>query len=319
MPTYLNHPLHGRVRVLHRHSPTHLMVADHKDVRRLVSDKSFKKPKPDNGQMALFDKALKITGGMRTPRHDWVPMAGGKHGGTRAIPQLHPDDLAEAKRQAAALRNSAGQPRWMVQNEVEDAGRLNAKARGGKEMRFSDKPEKPRKGRLAPSYGLAGMAGAGGMYRAGSRNILKSEPLKTSVSEDDARKLVARHGLKGPLPKTLDRNQRMAAYEARYVSAGGRKAEKWQHRAQTADKVKTAGLGVATVGGAGWLATRGKLKSKLSPAFAHHAETVAGAGAVAGGAGELYAGHARRKRSSYASAPAGVAASALRRMQGYTP
>lgn len=152
--------------------------------------------------------------------------------------------------------------------------------------------------------------------------ISKREPLKTSVSEDDARKLVDRHGLKGALPKELNREQRMAAYEARYVSAGGKKAEKWQNRAEDADKVKTIGLGVATVGGAGWLAGRTKGASKLvakKPRLVHHAETLAGAGAVAGGAGELYAGHARRKRSSYASAPAGVAASALRRMQDYTP
>lgn len=155
----------------------------------------------------------------------------------------------------------------------------------------------------------------------------KREPLKTSIGEDDARKLIDRHGLKGPLPKNLTREQKMAAYEARYVSAGGKKAEKWQRRAETAEKVRVGGLGVATVGGAGWLATRGKgPKPKVvSPGpptrkqkLRYHADTVAVGGAVAGGAAELYAGHARRKRSSYASAPAGVAASALRRMQDYT-
>ncbi len=158
----------------------------------------------------------------------------------------------------------------------------------------------------------------GKFQRMAPSMVAKREPLKTSVSEDDARKLVDRHGLKGPLPKNLDREQKMAAYEARYVSAGGRKAEKWDRRARTADKIKTGGLAVATAGGAGWLATRGRLKAKLPSRAAHHAETIAGAGAVAGGAGELYAGHARRKRSSYASAPAGVAASALRRMRDYT-
>lgn len=154
------------------------------------------------------------------------------------------------------------------------------------------------------------------------------EPLKTSVSEKDAKRLVRQHGLVGPLPKHLDRNQRMAAYEARYVSAGGKKAEKWQHRANVADKVRTAGLAGATAGSALWTASRVKgLKTAAKPALkllahprvAHHAETAIGASATIGGAAELYAGHARRKRSSYASAPAGVAASALRRMQGYTP
>lgn len=163
-----------------------------------------------------------------------------------------------------------------------------------------------------------GLGSYGTLLRGRPYRLQKREPLKTSISEDDARKVIGRYGLKGPLPKELDREQKMAAYEARYVSAGGRKAEKWDRRARTADKVKTGGLAVATAGGAGWLATRGKLKSKINPKFTHHAETVAGAGAVAGGAGELYASHARRKRSSYASAPAGVAASALRRMRDYT-
>ena len=147
-----------------------------------------------------------------------------------------------------------------------------------------------------------------------------AKDFKTSISDDDAKHLVERHGLKGPLPKTLNREQKMAAYEARYVSAGGHKAEKWNHRASVGDRVKNTGLAVATAGGAGWLATRGKLKGKaLSPKIRHHAETIAGAGATAGGAGELYAAHARHKRSSYASAPAGVARSALTRMRDYTP
>lgn len=162
----------------------------------------------------------------------------------------------------------------------------------------------------------------GKFQRTSASTVAKREPLKTSINEDDARKVIDRYGLKGPLPKGLDREQKMAAYEARYVSAGGKKAAKWQRRTEVADKVKTGGLGIATAGGAVWLGSRGKhyksLKAIKATPKKEHAETIAGAGAVAGGAGELYAGHARRKRSSYASAPAGVAASALRRMRDYT-
>lgn len=166
------------------------------------------------------------------------------------------------------------------------------------------------------------------------RRVVKADskytPLKTSINDDDAKRLVERHGLKGPLPKELTREQKMAAYEARYVSSGGRKAEKWQHRAVRADKAKNAGLAGATIGSALWTAGRvargGKTPAARAvvrhlshPRLNRAAETAIGASATIGGAGELYASHARRKRSSYASAPGGVAASALRRMQGYTP
>jgi hypothetical protein len=155
----------------------------------------------------------------------------------------------------------------------------------------------------------------------------KSEPLRTSVSDTDAKRLVREHGLKGPLPKSLNRNQRISAYEARYVTAGGHKAQKWQHRAENADRVKTAGLvGVTAATGAALTARthlgRGLKASKVGakfPHFGHHIETAALASGAAGGAGELYAARARRKRSGYASAPAGVASSALRRLHAYTP
>lgn len=179
---------------------------------------------------------------------------------------------------------------------------------------------------IGTSLGLAWATDAALSHRrTKKKGIQKSDkpPLKTSVSEDDARKLVDRHGLKGPLPKGLTREQKMAAYEARYVSAGGRKSEKWDRKARGADKVKNVGLGVATAGGATWLATRGRSYRSLSAIKEtprrEHAENLAAAGAVVGGGAELYAGHARRKRSSYASAPGGVAASALRRMQDNTP
>lgn len=189
------------------------------------------------------------------------------------------------------------------------------------------------RGKLGTALGAtATAAGAVGALRASRSSVKKSlvlkayEPLKTSVSDKDAKRLVGRHGLTGPLPKTLDRNQRMAAYEARYVTAGGKKAEKYSRRARVGDRMKNVGLAGATVGSALWTAGRvpglrtaakPALKLLSHPKVSHHAETAVGASAALGGAGELYAGHARKKRSSYASAPAGVAASALRRMQAY--
>jgi len=181
----------------------------------------------------------------------------------------------------------------------------------------------------APAVAVAAMGAAG---LAGHREIKKPDvtkrdtpaPLKTTVSEDDARRLVERHGLKGPLPKTLNREQKMAAYEARYVSAGGHQANKWQHRSNQAEKARVASVGAASLAGGAWLASRGKNKVSLKlsskfPRLQHHAENAAVGAATAGGGAELYGAHARRKRSSYASSPSGVAASALRRMQGYTP
>lgn len=154
------------------------------------------------------------------------------------------------------------------------------------------------------------------------------EPLKTTINDADTKRLVSRHGATGTLPKGLGREERMAAYEARYVHSGGKKGEKWQGRANAGDKTKNVGLGAATAAGAGYLAAKtrpGMAAAKkvkqvvpaLRPARMGHLETAGVASATVGGAGELYASHARHKRASYASAPGGVAASALRRMRGY--
>jgi hypothetical protein len=145
------------------------------------------------------------------------------------------------------------------------------------------------------------------------------QPLRTSINEHDAARLVAEHGLTGSLPKHLNREQRMAAYEARYVSAGGHKAHKWQHRANEAEKTRVAGVAVGTAGLGGILASKHRKIGGRLPRLGHRSDVVAVGGGVAAGVGELYGAHARKKRSSYASAPAGVASSALRRMQGYTP
>ena len=137
-------------------------------------------------------------------------------------------------------------------------------------------------------------------------------------------KLLKTYGDKGPLPKGLDRDTRMKAYEARYVAHGGDKADKYGRRAEAAEAVRNVGLAGATVGGAAWLAARGKklgpkIATRVSPRAKHHADTAAVASATVGGAAELYGEYARGRRSSYTNSPAGVAGSSLRRMRDYTP
>lgn len=143
-----------------------------------------------------------------------------------------------------------------------------------------------------------------------------------TMSDDEAKRIADRYDTRGPLPKTLSRNQRMKAYEGRYIAAGGRKAEKWKRRANAAEVTRNAGLVGATGATALLLAARGK---RVGPRLArrgltpHRAETGALGSAVLGGTAELYGETARRRRASYANSPAGVAGSALARMQAYTP
>lgn len=163
--------------------------------------------------------------------------------------------------------------------------------------------------------------------------IAKREPLTTTMSQSQARKIVAQHGSVGPLPKTLGRPERMAAYEARYVANGGPAGEKWSRRASHSDKIKTAALGGATGAAAGLLASRTKpggralaalrrntpMRNVSDQMFNRRVENTALGAAAVGGGAELYGDVARHKQSSYHSAPAGVAASSLRRMRDYTP
>lgn len=193
------------------------------------------------------------------------------------------------------------------------------------------RPEAPKqigsgaKGVRLGTRGKLGLAGAavaapviGGSLMS-RRRIEKSEPLKTHMKESDAKRVVGRYGLAGELPKHLTREQRMGAYEARYISAGGRKGERWQRRAERSDKIKTVGLAGATVGGAAVLASRAKpIAARLgnrAGKVQHRSDSVAIGAATVGGAAELDAARARRKRASYSSAPGGAAASALRRMR----
>lgn len=290
-PKHVYHQTLGRLRIIAAHPEGRFTVDSKSGTRLMHRDQIWPKKPKDNGQMDLF-KGMPTFAGVGARYTTAVARAGEKAGPKVAL--LKPTEQSRT---------------YKAKRVVRRFGASTATRLSGDATPF-----------VSPLSAYA---------KRDDRT-----PLKTSVSETDAKHLVERHGLKGPLPKELDRNQRMAAYEARYVTAGGKKAEHWQRRAQRADKVKTAGLAGATAGGAAWFASRGRLGRHLGQAvhakapglrrldakkIAHHAETVVGASAVAGGAGELYAGHARRKRSSYASAPAGVAASALRRMQAYTP
>ena len=148
----------------------------------------------------------------------------------------------------------------------------------------------------------------------------------TTMSEREARQLARRYDTRGPLPAGLSREAKMKAYEARYIAAGGKKGEKWHRRAQTAEIGRNIGLVGATTAAAGLLASRGR---RTGPIMArtkglrhlppHRLETAALGSALGGGWSELYGEHARSRRASYANSPAGVAGSALTRMQAYTP
>lgn len=135
--------------------------------------------------------------------------------------------------------------------------------------------------------------------------------------------LLSRYGDKGPLPKGLDRETKMKAYEARYVHHGGDKADKYGRRAEAAEGARNVGLATATAGGAAYLAARTRrgasAMGRVSPRVRRAADTTAVAGGVGAGAAELYGEYARGRRASYTNSPAGVAGSALRRMRDYTP
>lgn len=148
----------------------------------------------------------------------------------------------------------------------------------------------------------------------------------TTMSDAEAKRIAARYDTRGPLPKTLNRSQRMKAYEGRYIASGGRKSAKWARRANAAEVGRNIGLVGATASAAALLASRGR---RTGPAMAsrkvlrhltpHRLETSALGSALGGGWSELYGEHARSRRAHYANSPAGVAGSALSRMQAYTP
>ena len=154
-----------------------------------------------------------------------------------------------------------------------------------------------------------------GRFRAGLSKV------DTTMDEHEAGRLAGKYDTRGPLPKGLDRATKMKAYEARYIASGGKKGEKWKRQADMAERGRNIGLAGATTSAAAILALRGKhtgpalRKIKITP---HRAEAVGLGSAVAGGTSELYGEHARHRRASYQNSPAGVAGSALTRMQNYT-
>jgi hypothetical protein len=170
-------------------------------------------------------------------------------------------------------------------------------------------------------YGRLGMTGAS--VGRGDKDVMKVD---TTMSEEDAALVRRQYGIHGSLPKQLNREGRMRAYEGRYIAAGGKKGEKWKRRSKTARVGATVGLASATGGAIGLLAMRGKHTGKaigsipgVSRIKTRHLETAGLTGAAGGGASELYGQYAQHKRAKYTSAPAGVAASALTRMRNYTP
>lgn len=163
--------------------------------------------------------------------------------------------------------------------------------------------------------GRLGMTGSS--VQRGSVVFGKAAPgPQLTMSDRQAHKLAGQYDTRGPLPKQLDRAKRMQAYEARYIASGGRKAEKWKTRAKHAETGRNIGLAGVTAAGALTLARKMPGVRKLP----HHALEAAAVGAgTFGGASELYGEHARARRASYVNSPAGVAGSALTRMQAYTP
>lgn len=146
--------------------------------------------------------------------------------------------------------------------------------------------------------------------------------LSTTLSSQDAQHQVKQYGLRGPLPKTLDRPSRMRAYEGRYIAAGGPKGERWQHRSDDLDHITGATIGTAAGAIGAKLAVEskpGKRLIKAPPHFAPRAGKVAEVAGAIGASSELLHRHAQHKASSYKSSPGGVAASALTRLRAYSP
>lgn len=231
---------------------------------------------------------------------------------------------AKSERQALAKRVSDRPATAWVNSTQALADRLERGQRGRKLRRPAAGVLRQLSYDATPAAHLARLAG-----------VHKSAPLATSLTPDEAHHLVhgkGGYGLTGTLPHNLGRDERMRAYEARYVASGGHKARHWQNVAQGAEVARNAGLAGATAAGASWLAAGSprlrplgrlavrhapKLARVTTPAIKHRAERAAVAAGTLGGGAELTEEWAKHRRASYASAPGAVAASALRRMQNY--
>lgn len=167
--------------------------------------------------------------------------------------------------------------------------------------------------------------------------VIKAD-LQVSIDHKQAKHLTNKYGSVGPLPRTLSRDERKQAYEARYVTGGGPKAAEHQHRARVAGAVQHASNAVAAGSAATLLASRtgrgravgraarGLLARRYPGAArvgAHqverHAENVGLSGVLAGVASGAASQHAKNKSRKATSMQSGVAAGALRRMQAYEP
>lgn len=165
--------------------------------------------------------------------------------------------------------------------------------------------------------GILAAGTAAGAARGARKERLKK--VDTTMSDAEAKRLAGQYDTKGPLPKHLDRETKMKAYEARYIASGGRQGEKWKKRADAGEVQRNVGLATATtLGAASLVARHPKIKLRHPKAY-KRLEVGSLAGAVHGGAAELYSEHARSRRASYQNSPAGVAGSALSRMRAYTP
>lgn len=140
--------------------------------------------------------------------------------------------------------------------------------------------------------------------------------IDTTMNEHQAKQVTGQYGLKGPLPRHLPREERMRAYEGRYVAAGGPKGEKWQRRSDNLDHVTGGAL---ATGGAAALTELASHKGRIHPKIAPKANRVGLTAAGVGALSELAHRHAQHRAGSYKSSPAGVAAGALRRMRDNTP
>lgn len=150
--------------------------------------------------------------------------------------------------------------------------------------------------------------------------------IDTTMSANDAHSYAHKYGTRGPLPKGLDRDEKMKAYEGRYIVAGGPKGERWHKRADQLDRVTGAALGVGGAAAMGELAAKTKRGTAFLSRRGHgvqaavHRTNRIGLGAAGVGAlSELAHRHAAHKQAAYSNSAAGVAASALRRMRDYTP
>jgi hypothetical protein len=158
--------------------------------------------------------------------------------------------------------------------------------------------------------------------------------LGTGMDAKTAGHLVSQFGDRGSLPKGLSRDDKKAAYEARWVHSGGQKKAKWQRRSEVANAVTTGALAGGGLSAGVELASRTKRGSAALDRLGNTAKRpvmrrvnaasvrrVAGhaglASAALGASSELYRRRAAGKAKTYTSAPGGVAAGALRRMESY--